>query len=125
MIQGPSGSGKSDLALRLIDRGALLICDDYTHVSARGNELIASAAPNIAGKIEVRGVGVVELAHVENLPVALVVSLDSHVERMPAEKDTTTISGISLPQMVLSGLEPSAPIKVELGLKNALAGRSQ
>ena len=59
LIEGLSGSGKSDLALRLIDRGAALVSDDYTLVKHRGDGLVACAAPNIAGKIEVRGLGII------------------------------------------------------------------
>ena len=57
LIEGPSGSGKSDLALRLIDRGATLVSDDYTIVRRIDGNLIASAPPNIAGLCEVRGCG--------------------------------------------------------------------
>ena len=61
LITGPSGSGKSDLALRLLDRGFTLVSDDQTIVRREGNKLIASAPPNIAGKLEIRGVGIVEM----------------------------------------------------------------
>ena len=51
LITGPSGSGKSDLALRLLDRGFTLVSDDQTIVRREGSKLIASAPPNIAGKL--------------------------------------------------------------------------
>ena len=51
LISGPSGSGKSDLALRLLDRGFSLVSDDQTHVRREGDRLIASPPPNIAGKL--------------------------------------------------------------------------
>lgn len=120
LIRGPSGSGKSDLALRLIDRGAGLISDDYTVLTRKGAYLHASAAPNIAGKIEVRGVGVVELPYVEDIPVRLVVSLGDVVERMPPEARFEMIAGVRISAIVLSGLEPSAPLKVELQLDEIL-----
>ena len=60
LIPGPSGSGKSDLALRLLDRGFTLVSDDQTIVRRDGERLIASAPPTIAGKLEIRGVGIVD-----------------------------------------------------------------
>ena len=59
VIMGPSGSGKSDLALRLLDRGFTLVSDDQTVVKKNGDRLVASAPPTIAGKLEIRGIGVV------------------------------------------------------------------
>lgn len=125
-IRGDSGSGKSDLALRLIDRGAVLLSDDYTHVEARGGQVIASPAPNIAGLIEVRGLGPVAMPHIGEAPIALVVALaplsGPPPERCPAEGLTMRLCGVDLPLIRLRGLDASAPIKVELALK-VLAGQ--
>src|SRR3546814_4550549 len=82
MIEGRSGSGTSDLALRLIDRGAKLVSDDYTIVRRKGKMLLASPPENIAGKIEVRGIGLVEMTHISDVPVALVVQLDRKSTRL-------------------------------------------
>src|SRR5687768_12453001 len=76
LLHGASGSGKSDLALRLIDRGAALVSDDYTLLKRVGDRLVASAPPTIAGRIEVRGIGVVEMACVAEAHVRLLVALD-------------------------------------------------
>src|SRR6185295_873342 len=73
LISGPSGSGKSDLALRMLDRGFTLVSDDRTILRRLGGKLIASAPDTIKGKLEVRGVGIVEMKTVANVPVALVV----------------------------------------------------
>ena len=73
LINGPSGSGKSDLALRLLDRGFTLVSDDQTIVRREGDRLIASAPPTIKGKLEIRGIGIVEMETVDNVPVALLV----------------------------------------------------
>jgi len=73
LIGGPSGSGKSDLALRLLDRGFKLVSDDRTLVRRDGERLIASAPPNIAGKLEIRGLGIVDMDNVDNVPIALFV----------------------------------------------------
>ena len=116
LISGRSGSGKSDLALRLIDRGADLVSDDYTIVRRIGGKLLASAPPNIAGKLEVRGIGIVELPASGDAPVCMMVDLSQEVERMPAAAGPVVVAGVSVPVVALSGLEASAPVKVEVAL---------
>lgn len=122
LLVGPSGAGKSDLALRLIDRGARLISDDQTALHVVDGLLFASAPATIAGKIEVRGLGIVAVEHVSDMPVALVVTLGGPVERMPPEGVTYEIGGIPLPAVALAAFEASAPIKVELALARAIEG---
>lgn len=120
LIEGRSGAGKSDLALRLIDRGAALVSDDYTLVVRSGREgpLLASPPPNIAGRIEVRGIGIVPMPHVERIPVALVVTLAEEVERLPADPpERRHLAGVAVPAIMLEGSAPSAPIKLELAVK--------
>lgn len=117
LIGGRSGQGKSDLALRLIDRGAALVSDDYTHVRRAGEKLLASAPANIAGKIEVRGVGVIDSPAESDVPVALFVDLDNEPERLPEPGSTLSVAGIAVPVVTLSALEASAPIKVEAALR--------
>lgn len=117
LIEGRSGSGKSDLALRLIDRGALLVSDDYTIARRKGKLLLASPPDMIAGKIEVRGLGLIEMDYVADQPVALVVQLFDVVDRMPPEPELRAIAGISVPVMKIAPMEGSAPIKVELAMK--------
>jgi serine kinase of HPr protein (carbohydrate metabolism regulator) len=117
LIDGPSGSGKSDLALRLIDRGATLVSDDYTVVQRHAGRLTAVAPPNIAGMIEVRGVGLVPMPFERDIPVAMIASMTGVVERMPDDDSARLIAGISLPVCQVSPLEASAPIKVEMMLK--------
>ena len=116
LISGRSGSGKSDLALRLIDRGASLVSDDYTMVRRVDGRLLASAPPNIAGKIEVRGIGIVELAAESDAQVCLMVDLNGEVERMPSAPEPVIVAGVQLPVLALNGLEASAPVKVEVAL---------
>jgi serine kinase of HPr protein (carbohydrate metabolism regulator) len=114
LIEGPSGAGKSDLALRLIDRGATLVSDDYTNLSAVDGRVIASPPDTIAGRMEVRGLGIVDRPHLRHVAVALVATIGAP-ERMP-EPSTRQIAGIVLPVIVVAALEPSAPIKIELAL---------
>lgn len=115
LICGPSGSGKSDLAIRLIDRGARLVSDDYTIVRADSGRVVAAVPDTIAGKIELRGVGIVELSYLEQVPLALVVDLAMPPQRLP-EPATRLIAGKTVPLIAIAGLEPSAPMKVEWAL---------
>jgi serine kinase of HPr protein (carbohydrate metabolism regulator) len=116
LIGGKSGAGKSDLALRLIDRGAILVSDDYTLVKRSGRRLVATAPATIAGKLEVRGLGIVDLPCVGDIPVCLYVDLDGTIERLPTLDGTLTIAGIGLPVIALDGAQISAAVKVELAL---------
>jgi serine kinase of HPr protein (carbohydrate metabolism regulator) len=115
LLRGPSGSGKSDLALRLIDRGAVLVSDDYTHLTAADGRLLAAAPERIAGCIEVRGIGIVPMEAAQNATVCLVVDLADPPQRMP-EPEHAALAGSAVPLVRLSALEASAPIKVETAL---------
>jgi serine kinase of HPr protein (carbohydrate metabolism regulator) len=117
LIGGRSGRGKSDLALRLIDRGAALVSDDYTLVRRVTGRLLAGAPQTIEGKMEVRGVGILEYPAVRDVPVALFVDLEREVERLPEAPETRMIAGVAIPVLGISALEPSAPIKVEAALR--------
>ena len=116
LIEGVSGAGKSDLALRLIDRGAVLVSDDYSIVERRNGQIIASAPGTIYGKIEVRGLGIVETPSAGETPVALIVALSEHSARMPEPGRVRTLMGVAVPSIELNGCEASAAIKVELAL---------
>ena len=118
LIEGRSGAGKSDLTLRLIDRGATLVSDDYTLVVRKDGVLRASAPDRIAGKIEVRGIGVVPMEFVSDVPVALLVSIAPTPIRMPVTAERRRIAGVDVAVVALPALEPSAPIKVELALRH-------
>ena len=122
LIAGPSGSGKSDLALRLIDRGAGLVSDDYTVLHRVGEKLIARAPENIRGKIEVRGIGIVAMETVQEVPVALIIDLSEQGERFPLTERTRLIAGITVPVLRLRPFEASAAIKVEIALGQAMEG---
>ena len=117
LLRGPSGSGKSDLALRLIDRGALLVSDDYTEVRREDGRLLARAPATIAGKIEIRGVGIAALPAAQDVPLCLVAELDRTPERLPEGPSTAAIAGVAIPAIALAALEPSAPLKVEAALR--------
>jgi serine kinase of HPr protein (carbohydrate metabolism regulator) len=116
LISGPSGSGKSDLALRLLDRGFTLVSDDQTIVKRDGNRLIAAAPPNIAGKLEIRGIGIVDMERLSDVPVALVVELTSDIERLPDDSRERLILGVNVPLISIDAMTASAPSKVAIAL---------
>lgn len=99
LIEGPPGSGKSSLALALIDRGAGLIGDDAVTLFEQDGRLIAAPPPNIAGLLEVRGVGLLRLPVAEAAPVALVLELGGPPgERLPVSPlNCRTTAGVAVP----------------------------
>jgi serine kinase of HPr protein (carbohydrate metabolism regulator) len=116
VILGPSGAGKSDLALRLLDRGFTLVSDDQTLIKRDGDRLMASAPPNIAGKLEIRGIGIVDMETVSNIPVALLVELTSEIQRLPDENRERPLLGVRVPLISIDAMTASAPSKVALAL---------
>jgi serine kinase of HPr protein (carbohydrate metabolism regulator) len=116
MITGPSGSGKSDLALRLLDRGFSLVSDDQTIVRRDGERLLASPPPQIAGKLEIRGIGIVEMEWASDVPVALLVELTSDIQRLPDDSRERPVLGARLPLVSIEAMTASAVSKVGLAL---------
>jgi HPr kinase/phosphorylase len=119
-IIGASGSGKSDLALRLIDRGAQLVCDDRIELVEIDGEPWMLPATNIAGKIEVRGLGIIEMPYLAQAPLRLIVDLDQPPERYPDPLPTQEMGGFACPKLCVSAFEASAPIKLELAVQSLL-----
>ena len=130
LIRGASGAGKSDLALRLIDAGGNLVADDYCEAEALAGRLVVRPPPAIAGKLEVRGFGIVDLPHLPSTTIGLIVDLVSHaeIERLPdPRKDgalTDVIEGVRLPRLRLDPTHASAVAKVRLALKTTPRGMS-
>jgi len=116
LITGPSGSGKSDLALRLLDRAFTLVSDDQTILKRDGDRLLATAPPTIAGKLEVRGIGIIEMEWSSDVPVALIVELTSDIQRIPDDSRERPILGVRLPLISIDAMTASAPSKVALAL---------
>jgi len=116
LITGPSGSGKSDLALRLLDRGFTLVSDDQTLVRRDGATLVATAPEQIAGKLEIRGIGIVEVETAANVPVALLVELTSDIRRLPDDSRERPVLGLPLPVVSIDAMTASAASKVALAL---------
>jgi serine kinase of HPr protein (carbohydrate metabolism regulator) len=125
MLMGESGSGKSDLALRLIAEGALLVSDDQTRLTLTNGRLIATAPQTIAGRIEARAIGILRAPQVGAATVRLAVQLTrAPIERMP-EPASWSPPGVAgapqIPLIELTPFEPSAPVKLRLALM-AVAG---
>lgn len=116
LIAGLSGSGKSDLALRLIDRGFTLVADDQTVVQKRGERLYVSAPATIRGKLEIRGMGIIPMPVVEDVPLALVVELASDIQRLPDDSRERVICSLKVPLISIDAMTASAPAKVALAL---------
>ncbi len=118
LLIGPSGSGKSDLALRLMDRGAALVSVDYVDLKADAGQLTASAPERIAGKIEIRGIGIIDCPFIPSTNVQLAVDLGVPPDRFPFDALKTEYLGISLALVRLDAHEASAPIKVEYAVEH-------
>lgn len=130
LIEGPPGSGKSDLVLRLIDepgygfgdivlRGRL-VSDDQTIIMRRGEALIASPPKPIAGLFEIRGQGIVKADHLPEVKLVLTVKLANanDIERMP-EETSRQIAGVALRQISIDPAQASAPARIRAALTSA------
>lgn len=140
LLRGPSGAGKSDLALRLISQSvspeflspefletgtgrvgpasAQLVADDQVIVHRADGKLYARPPATLAGKLEVRGVGIVQLPYLSEIAVALVVDLVpiESIERLPELGQTIEINNVVVPNLALAPFEASAPAKIALAL---------
>ncbi len=116
LLSGPSGSGKSDLALRLLDRGFEVVSDDRTIVRRDCADLVASAPDTIRGKLEIRGIGIINVPAAAETPVALVVDLTGTMERLPDDSRERIILGIAVPLVSIDATTASAASKVEMAL---------
>ena len=116
LLTGAPGSGKSSLALALVDRGAELIGDDGVTLERRGDTLLASPPPAIAGKLEVRGVGLIDLP-TTSAPVALIVALGEDGERLPDALPAQEIAGIRVPVLRLAAADWTTPLRMERALE--------
>jgi HPr kinase/phosphorylase len=112
LLLGAAGSGKSDLLLRLLDRGFVLVADDQVVLEG----LDASPPPSLAGLVEARGLGIIRLPHIERARLAIAVKLQRG-ERLPIP---ARYDNLDLPMVCLDPWCASAPLLVELALDGAL-----
>ena len=119
LIAGPPGSGKSSLALALIDRGAGLIGDDAVTLRQEGEALLAAPPPNIAGLLEVRGVGILTLPLAPPAPVALLLDLSgAPAERLPPDLlPTRMIAGVAVPVLAFDPAPAAPALRAEWALR--------
>jgi len=132
LLLGPPGSGKSDLALRLIDTPGMatgkdmltaeLVADDQVKLARAGNHLVATAPAKLAGLIEIRGLGIVKVPHRASAEIGLAIRLAPHtaIERLP-EPGTNryTALGITIPLVEIDATAASAPARVRAAIRNA------
>ena len=124
LICGPSGSGKSDLCLRLSESGAELVADDQTIVENRDGKLFARCPDPLRGLLEVRGIGIIETPFVPETEIHLKLDLRTRekIDRMPLE-ETETIEGVDIPVFATDAFELSAVLKIKTYLQLLSAQR--
>jgi len=122
LIRGKSGSGKSDLALRLIDRGAILISDDQVNIRRKDQNLLLSPPASLAGKLEVRSLGIWERDHVSGIDLKLIIDLAEQPDRFPMDNQVVILLGIKVPSCTLNAMETSAAIKAEWAVQHIMQG---
>jgi serine kinase of HPr protein (carbohydrate metabolism regulator) len=123
LLRGPVGSGRSDLALRLVDEGALLISDEQVELQRAGDALLAgrpSAMPaHLVGRLEARGLGIVPLPHATRpLPLRWIADLmpQGEIERMPIEEQAAYL-GVCVPVVRIDPAAPSATARLRLVMR--------
>ena len=119
LIEGPSGVGKSDLALRTIAAGFHLVADDRVLVWAEGGRLWGRAPEALSGLIEARHVGVYATKSLAFAPIVLCVrcaAATEQLERMP-EPASQTLAGLAIPQIALHPLQAATPLKLRILLE--------
>jgi HPr Serine kinase C-terminal domain len=117
LIAGPSGSGKSALALALIDRGARLVGDDGVLLAAEGAKLIARPHPQTRGLVEIRNLGLIRMVPCDQVQVALLVTFDPAAPRFIEHASSIRCEGIDIPSLGIWP-EPCPPaLKVEQALR--------
>ena len=130
LIRGSSGDGKSDLALRFLSLPqdaageAKLVADDQVCLSAKSESLTATPPTNLAGLLEVRGLGILQIPFISAARVVVVCDLVDRrdVPRMPPDPwDQATLAGIAVPVLKLAAFEASAPLKLKLAILDAMA----
>lgn len=123
LLRGKPGSGRSDLALRLIDEGARLISDEQVELERRDRSLFAltpeQMPPHLVGRIEARGVGIVPVPYVGS-PVLLGwvfdMASEAEIERLPIAEQADYL-GVTVPKLKLNPMASSATAKLRLAVK--------
>ncbi|WP_164114350.1 serine kinase [Sphingorhabdus sp. Alg239-R122] len=117
LVAGISGSGKSELCLHLVDRGAILISDDQTLLKNDAGKLYAYPAPNIAGRIEVRNLGIMKTPYASKVPVGLIIVLEKEAPRFINAPGQEIIGDIKIPRIKMDAHGSALSIKAEWALR--------
>ena len=109
LLRGPSGCGKSDLALRLMDAGGVLVSDDRVEISVLNESIVARTPKTIAGKLEVRGFGIVQVSYLSEVRITLIADLVNNrkIERLP-ENHSVVVLGQIVRKILLNPFDSSA-----------------
>jgi len=120
LFRGPPGSGKSDLALRMINFGAQLVSDDQVCLTRRNDNIFMSSPPTIRNSLEVRGIGIVNTIVQKEAPLILVLNMlpNNATNRMPVWQ-LCTFFDIKVPALEFAPFEISAHLKVKLAINLA------
>ena len=116
LITGDPGSGKSSLALALLDRGATLVGDDGVTLHDDDGKIVASPPPNTAGLIEIRNVGLLEVP-TGSAPIAIIINLTEDAERLPLGATEALLLGFPVPQVDLYPHTAALPLRAEAALE--------
>lgn len=116
LIEGAPGSGKSSLALALIDRGAVLIGDDAVEIASEDGHPWAAPPPGTAGMLHVNNVGIVDLS-TSSAPVALVLTLDAAAPHFPLDSLSRAVGGIEIPRLTFAPGDAAQALRAEYALK--------
>lgn len=117
LVSGPPGSGKSSLALALIDRGAILVGDDGVLLRRDGERLLAQPHPETRGLFEVRNLGLLSLSFAQDVPIALLIRIDAAAPRFIEEAELADVEGVAIPSLLLHPQSANLAIKAELALE--------
>ncbi len=127
LVSGSSGAGKSDLMLRALDAGFRLVADDRTVAWTSDGRLFGRAPQNLAGLIELRGLGVFSEPPLTLVQASIMVRCEPfavELDRVP-DPEWATIAGVKIPLLRLHGLDASAPAKLSRALRRLGQGRGQ
>jgi serine kinase of HPr protein (carbohydrate metabolism regulator) len=117
LIEARDDLQRTDLLLRLLDRGATLVADARTACSRRGHALFAAPLTGAAGHVEIRGIGTVAMENLAEVPVALIAVVLEATPRLPEDRRFRNIAGVAVPVLALGPSETAAPIKIDYALK--------
>ena len=117
LIEGPPGSGKSSLALALIERGALLIGDDSLLIEAQRDTLAVYPHPKTMGLLEVRNLGLLTFPYCDEAEAHLIVALDEAAPRYVETAEQAERAGVALPLIRLWPHSPVLVLRAELALE--------